>query len=118
MENDRKFDRKVQTFTSMDAETSTCTKFFNAVYYCITPMNQVTSMYRTGDLDTCVRPYNRFKKCLSVKFTKMKDPDAGKVSEQELYQIPRPSSLVWDLRDKPMVLNPDAKNQPDEDPYR
>ncbi len=46
---------------------TSCSRFLDAVYFCYSPVWQVTELYRQGQLDDCRGKWGELLDCLSLK---------------------------------------------------
>ncbi|XP_057786580.1 uncharacterized protein C227.17c [Salvia miltiorrhiza] len=44
-----------------------CTKYFDALYFCYSPFYQLQQYYRIGNLDTCTAKWGALYDCLCLK---------------------------------------------------
>ncbi|KAH6833243.1 hypothetical protein C2S53_008971 [Perilla frutescens var. hirtella] len=47
-----------------------CTKYFDALYFCYSPVHQMQQYYRLGDLDNCLGKWSALYDCLCLKTKK------------------------------------------------
>lgn len=58
------------------AKPENCTKYFDALWFCYSPVFQLKQYYIYGNLDNCQGHWNRWYQCLKQR-TAFKDKDAG-----------------------------------------
>lgn len=49
-----------------DAKLS-CTQYFDALYFCLSPVHQVDALYRRGEFDTCNQTGRDWLDCMANK---------------------------------------------------
>lgn len=76
---------------------TSCTKAFDALYYCYSPFYQGKVYYQTGELDDCRGRLKRFRMCVMSRFRPEEESEKlyGEVADEEAKHIAPP---VWELR--------------------
>jgi len=67
-----------------------CTAFADALYFCYSPVHQLQTLYRSGELDDCAARWRVLSKCLALRAK----PDP--VAEAALTAAAQP--CLWALR--------------------
>ncbi|XP_078434607.1 uncharacterized protein LOC144705706 [Wolffia australiana] len=69
-----------------------CTKFFDALGFCYSPVHQMQQYYRRGEFDTCFEKWNVLFDCLKLKTKKPSEV-------QEILESRESSkSHIWSFR--------------------
>ncbi|CAD5194635.1 unnamed protein product, partial [Musa acuminata subsp. malaccensis] len=55
------------TSSSQEARKLSCTKHFDALWFCYSPFHQVQQYYRHGEFDNCFGKWNALFDCLNLK---------------------------------------------------
>ncbi|XP_022898503.1 uncharacterized protein C227.17c-like isoform X3 [Olea europaea var. sylvestris] len=56
-----------------------CTKYFDALWFCYSPVHQMQQYYRLGDLDNCSGKWTALVDCLSLKTKRSSELETPKV---------------------------------------
>jgi len=78
-----------------------CRVHVDALFYCLSPANQLSTYYRAGAVDDCVAPTRRLQACF---FMRMTDDDEKRVrlhKQLDVSGADSPSASVWRLRSDP-----------------
>ncbi|KAJ0239779.1 hypothetical protein HA466_0233630 [Hirschfeldia incana] len=86
--------------TEMDDDSSpvrrrvSCTKYFDALWFCYSPYYQMQQYYRVGKLDDCTKKFSALFDCLSLK-TKSAS-EAQKILEE--HEKADAAKHIWIMR--------------------
>jgi Protein of unknown function (DUF3128) len=76
-----------------------CTKAFDALYYCYSPVYQGKVYYQTGELDDCRGRLRRFRMCVMSRFRP--EEESAKLYDAVAQEEAKDSSPpVWELREE------------------
>ncbi|XP_047972952.1 uncharacterized protein C227.17c isoform X1 [Salvia hispanica] len=53
-----------------------CTKYFDALYFCYSPFHQMQQYYRVGELDNCFGKWSALYDCLCLKTKKASEVES------------------------------------------
>ncbi|KAL3148543.1 hypothetical protein ABBQ38_013980 [Trebouxia sp. C0009 RCD-2024] len=70
---------------------ASCIPYFDALWFCYSPVHQFKQYYRVGNVDDCLSYWNNLYDCLRQK-TKYKDVEVAEVagSQHPLYKLRTP----------------------------
>eukprot|EP00951_Prasinocladus_malaysianus_P026816 scaffold239011_cov39-Prasinocladus_malaysianus.AAC.3 len=88
-------DAQQEISTSQEAPQEKCLKYFDALWFCYSPVHQMTEYYRYGVLDSCQGHWSDFMNCMARK-TKFGNP-APPPKETGIWQLrtPEEAAKVW-----------------------
>lgn len=80
-----------------------CTKVFDSVYYCYSPVHQARQYYITGELDNCRGRLKKFRMCVMSRFRPQNQSEV--LYEQEEIKEQKKKNIhnikpVWELREE------------------
>ena len=85
-----------------------CTWYFDGMVRCAGVGNQLTHMYRTGELDSCREAYESFASCLEIKYRAIGDMQGAteRLRKSQLKESPT-QGIIWDDRETPSLFYED-----------
>ncbi|CAL9138674.1 unnamed protein product [Musa acuminata var. zebrina] len=79
------------TSSSREAQKLSCTKHFDALWFCYSPFHQVQQYYRHGEFDNCFGKWNALFYCLNLKTKKSSEVqeilEAREKAKQHIWTI-------------------------------
>nr|XP_009390014.1 PREDICTED: uncharacterized protein C227.17c [Musa acuminata subsp. malaccensis] len=79
------------TSSSQEARKLSCTKHFDALWFCYSPFHQVQQYYRHGEFDNCFGKWNALFDCLNLKTKKSSEVqeilEAREKAKQHIWTI-------------------------------
>lgn len=78
-----------------------CTKAFDSVYYCYSPVHQAREYYITGELDDCRGRLKRFRMCIMSRFRPQAVSEALYEEEETKERGGKEqTNPVWELKEE------------------
>lgn len=100
-------DELTQTDSASSVETAStqkrrvpvnCTKAFDSVYYCYSPLHQGRHYYINGELDDCRGRVRRFRMCMMSRFRSQEESEKLYEKAEEQENAKKTYDPVWELR--------------------
>mmetsp|Transcript_27491 Transcript_27491/g.47451 ORF Transcript_27491/g.47451 Transcript_27491/m.47451 type:complete len:131 (+) Transcript_27491:107-499(+) len=93
-----------------------CWETLDALFYCLTPPNQFTHLYRYGSADSCQEARKKLVRCFELKLEALSNAEAAKDEFQAaLQRRAQPSDHVWEFRSRdergPLTTSAEAASQ-------
>ena len=95
--------------SGLDVRNMSCVKYFDRLWWCYTPGNQMKAYYRTGGVDPCFNKIRDLKTCVKLTAKAFSSPKEAQEelerSSLNLHRRPRTSLTagVWQLRETPSM---------------
>ncbi|XP_042399128.1 uncharacterized protein LOC121989268 isoform X2 [Zingiber officinale] len=78
---------------SQQARQLSCTKCFDALWFCYSPYHQMQQYYRYGDFDTCFSKWNALLDCFSLKTKRLSEVQDRHRKCIGMHMLPPPTIL-------------------------
>lgn len=88
---------KSESSTKKQRVPLNCTKAFDSVYYCYSPVHQSKQYYMFGQLDDCRGRLKRFRMCAMSRFRSKDESELLYEEEEKRESAGRPPP-IWELR--------------------
>ncbi|CAA6667567.1 unnamed protein product [Spirodela intermedia] len=76
-----------------------CTKSFDALWFCYSPVHQMQQYYRRGEFDSCFEKWNTLFDCLKLKTKRLSEVqeilEARESSKPHIWSFRREASAHW-----------------------
>ena len=95
--------------SGLDVRNMSCVSYFDRIWWCYTPGNQMKAYYRTGGVDPCSHKVGDLKTCMALTAKAFSSPKEAQEelerSSLNLNRRPRTSLTagVWQLRERPSM---------------
>ena len=103
--------------SGLDVRNLSCVSYFDRVWWCYTPGNQMKTYYRTGGVDPCSFKVGDLKTCVALTAKAFSNPKEAQEelerSSLNLNRRPRTSLTagVWQLRERPSMQGDPVDDQ-------
>ncbi|KAL6782605.1 hypothetical protein ACKKBG_A07450 [Auxenochlorella protothecoides x Auxenochlorella symbiontica] len=99
--------------TTSAPKRQSCIPYFDALWFCYSPVYQLTEYYVEGKLDDCTQHWTNFINCMKQK-TKFKDVDPEETSSHHplwTLRTPEEAAAAWNAEFQPGTASPPSANK-------